>query len=294
MEPSPSPPKSYLAHIVGAIAVTLMGAVRVLDDCGRAGMAMGRSADDVASAGARFGGSADELAGGARFGRGADELAGGARLGHGADPLTGPGWGALDDVPHASASEPNDLLETVVEGGAELALEVMDVPLDEVDEGGQGDQEESDGEGVDEYAPAGGRPVALTVMCPARTDLGAEPERWQRFVTTGYGSACAPHLVFGRAVPGSPETLAWGSQQRTVEQVATDCWNAGTTCIIVACDDDCAERMAAIPNSTRDMDGGLAHYTAVLTRAVIAMDPKPRVVAVVRGDRAPQMQMIVR
>jgi hypothetical protein len=42
------------------------------------------------------------------------------------------------------------------------------------------------------------------------------------------------------------------------------------------------------------MEAGLEHYTTVLTSAVLALDPKPRVVAVVRGDRAPQMQMVVR
>lgn len=281
----PAPPKSHLAHILGAIAVVVMGSVRVLDDCGRAGLRVGRSADDVASAGARFGGAGDELAGGARFGQGADGLGGGARFGQGADPLTASRWGLVDDVPHASTTESNDVLEAVVEGAAETALEVLDVPL--------GDAEYDEGEG-DQLAAEGGRSVALSVACPMRIDLGAEPERWQRFVDTGFGAACAPNLVFGRAVSGSPETLMVGGQPRTAQQIATECWNAGSTCIVVACDEDCAESMAAIPHSIRDMDGGLAHYTALLTSAVIALDPKPRMVAVVRGDRAPQMQMIVR
>jgi hypothetical protein len=271
----PAPPKSHLGHIIGAVVVVVMGGVRVLDDCGRAGLRIGRSADEVAGAGAGFGS------------RSADELAGGARFAQGSDPLATGRW--ADDLPHASTTESNDVLEAVVEGSVEVGLEVMDVPLDDVDSGG-----DADGDGVDDYAPPDTRPVALTVACPARIDLGAEPERWQRFVDTGFGAACAPNLVFGRAVPGSPDTLVWGAAQRSVQQLATDCWNAGSTCIIVACDDDCAEGIGAIRHGVRDMDAGLEPYTALLTSAVLALDPKPRVVAVVRGDRAPQMQMVVR
>lgn len=283
----PAPPKSHLAHIIGALAVMALGAVRVLDDCGRAGLRMGSSADEVASAGARFGSAGDELAGGARFGGPADELARGARFAPGGDPLAAGRW--ADDLPHASTTESNDVLEAIAEGSVDITLEVLDVPLEGADDGAGAEGSEGD-----EHVPGGARPVALTVTCPARIDLGAEPERWQRFVDSGFGAACAPNLVFGRAVPGSPETLVWGSQQRTVQQIATDCWNAGSTCIIVTCDEDCAERIAALPHSMRDMDGGLEHYTGVLASAVIEFHPKPRVIAVVRGDRAPQMQMIVR
>ena len=126
MEPEPAPPKSHLAHIVGAIGVLLMGTVRVLDDCGRAGLSMGRNADDVA----RFGGSADDVA---RFGSSVDGLPVGARLAHGADPMSAGRWGLADDVPHASTSEANDILETVAEGSVDIALEVLDVPLDDAD-----------------------------------------------------------------------------------------------------------------------------------------------------------------
>lgn len=282
-----TPPKSHLGPIAGVLAMLALGGVRVMDDCGRAGVRLGRSADEVAGAGAQFGRSADELPGGTGFaGRSADELPGGAGFAPGMDPLAAGRW--ADDLPHASTTEPNDVLEAVVEGSVEVGLEVMDVPLDGVDEG-----DDAEGE-ADEYAPGGARPVALTVACPARIDLGAEPERWQRFVDTGFGAACAPNLVFGRAVPGSPDTLVWGAAQRSVQQLATDCWSAGSTCIIVACDDDCAEPVAAIRHIVRDMEAGLEHYTTVLTSAVLALDPKPRVVAVVRGDRAPQMQMVVR
>lgn len=269
----PSPPPSRLAHIAGAIALLALGGLRVMDDCGRAGARMGRHADEVAGAGARFGG------------RSADELAGGARLAEGIDPLSGSRW--VDDVPHASTSEPNDVLEAVAEGTVDLTFEFMDVPL----EGADGEDAPS-GDGADDAT--GERAVAVGVACPARIDLGAEPARWNGFVDTGFGAACAPNLVFGTAVPGAPDVIRWGDGQRSVQDLAADCWNAGSTCIIVACDDDCSDRIAAIPHSMPDMQGGLGHYTAYLARAVIALQPKPRVVAVVRGDRAPQLQMLVR
>lgn len=273
----PSPPPSRLAHIAGAIALLALGGLRVMDDCGRAGARMGRHADEVAGAGARFGG------------RSADELAGGARLAEGIDPVAGSRW--VDDVPHASTSEPNDVLEAVVEGAVELTFEFVDLPIEGADIG-----DGSSGGGADDEAigATGERAVALGVACPARIDLGAEPARWHGFVDTGFGAACAPNLVFGRAVPGAPDVITWGDGERSVQDLAADCWNAGSTCIIVACDDDCSAGIAAIPSSMPDMQGGLGHYTAYLTRAVIALQPKPRVVAVVRGDRAPQLQMLVR
>ena len=129
-----TPPKSHLGPIAGVLAMLALGGVRVMDDCGRAGVRLGRSADEVAGAGGQFGRSADELPGGTGFaGRSADELPGGAGFAPGMDPLAAGRW--ADDLPHASTTEPNDVLEAVVEGSVEVGLEVMDVPLDGVDEG---------------------------------------------------------------------------------------------------------------------------------------------------------------
>ena len=155
-------------------------------------------------------------------------------------------------------------------------------------------EHDEDGEATEGEPGSGARSVALDVACPMRIDLTGEPERWRRFAEDGFGSACAPNLVFGRAAPDNPEMVVVGDEQRDVRQLATECWNAGSTCVFVTCDDGCAAQVAAIPQSLPDMDRGLEHYTAVVTRSVVMMDPKSRVVAVVRGDRAPQMQMVVR
>lgn len=295
MENGPAQPNKGL--LAGVIAMLLAGGVRVMDDCARMGVRAAGHADDIAGAGVRLGGhSADEVAGaGARLGgRHADDMVGrGAHFGPGVDPALAGRW--LDDVPYASSTEPNQLLEAALEGGADVAFQVLDVAVSGADEGPYEDDVEDEWrQSADDESPLVRRDVALVVACPARIDLGTDAARWRRVVEEGFGAACAPYLLFARAVPGAPSTLMSGAGERDVRQLAAECWDAGTTCVIVACDDECGAPVRAARTGVPGPDVTLERYTTELVQALMALEPKPRTLAVVRGDRAPQLQMIVR
>lgn len=241
---------------LGLVAMLGLVGVRSADNCAGAAARGARvAADDLARVGARSG---DDLLGpGAR---GLDDA-----LPRGGRVQWGPNPRGLEPAAPPIAS--NDaLIETLAEGGVDVALEVL--------------RYETDGLADAPEAPS-------KLACPVPKDLTLEPELWGTYLD-GFGMACAPKIWIGRAKADAFEV---DGAYTPVADLLKSCANAGGVCVFVGCEGE-GRCFSDARRAARggDLDSELLPYIYALASreleqakpAWVAFSPAPGEVALVR------------
>jgi hypothetical protein len=121
------------------------------------------------------------------------------------------------------------------------------------------------------------------VYRPKYVDLTTEPTTWARLTEAGEDAYRAPWIFNART---RDDAVLVGSQAIPLDELAAACWQVGTTCIVVGCnDDDCSSATRGVfDRSESRASDRVDVYAAKLVEARIDTFPQPVFIVTVGGS----------